>query len=70
MLYYVVKTGEYNHGVFGIFEDLDAAKELADFAANKDEDDYHEWNVLEYTPPGDDTDFTIDSTHQVVYRAR
>lgn len=70
MLYYVVKAGEYNHGVFGIFEDLDAAKKLADLAANKDEDDYHEWNVLEYTAPDDDTDFTIDSIHKVVYRAR
>lgn len=70
MLYYVAKVGEYSHGIFGIFEDLDSAKKLADLAVEQDEDDYHEWNVLEYTPPNHNTDFTIDSGHKVVYRAR
>jgi len=70
MLYYVVKVGQYSHGVFGIFEDLDTAKELADHAASEDEDSYHEWNVLEYSAPDDDTDYSTDSGHKVVYRAR
>lgn len=70
MLYYVAKMGEYNHGIFGIFDDLGAAKKLADLAASKDEDDYHEWNVLRYSPPDDNTDFTADSGHEIVYRAR
>jgi len=70
MLYYVAKVGTYNHGIFGIYEDLGEAKKLADRAAAEDEDDYHEWNVMEYTPPNDDTDFTTDSGHKVVYRAR
>ncbi len=69
MFYYVTKMGAYNHGVFGIFEDLDEAKKLADFASIKDEDGYHEWTVLEYKPPNDDTDYTIDSNHKVVYRS-
>lgn len=70
MFYYVAKVGAYSHGIFGIFDDLDAAKKLADLAVSKDEDGYHEWNVLEYTPPDDDTDYTVDSGHEVVYRAR
>ena len=70
MLYYVAKVGEYSHGIFGIFDNLDEAKKLADLAVIKDEDEYHEWNVLEYTPPNEDTDFTVDSGHKIVYRAR
>ena len=70
MLYYVAKVGAYIHGIFGIFDNLEDAKELADRAASHDEDGYHEWNVLEYTPPDDNTDFTEDSVHKVVYRAR
>ncbi len=69
MLYYVIKMGAYNHGVFGIFDALEDAKDLADLAASEDEDGYHEWCVLEYTPPKDYTDFTKDSDHVVVYRA-
>lgn len=70
MLYYVAKVGEYSHGIFGIFDNLDEAKKLADLAVTKDEDEYHEWNVLEYTAPDNKTDFTIDSIHKIVYRAR
>lgn len=70
MIYYVRKVGEYGHGVFGIFDNLVAAKNLADLAAINDEDDYHDWNVLEYTSPHENTDFTNDSDHKVIYRAR
>ncbi len=70
MLYYVAKVGAYCHGIYGIYEDLDEAKKLADLAASQDEDDYHEWRVLEYEPPGDATDFTKDSVHKSVYKAK
>ena len=70
MLYYVAKVGAYNHGIFGIYDNLEEAKALADLAVNRDEDGYHEWNVLEYSPPTENTDFTVDSGHKVVYRAR
>jgi len=69
MLYYVAKIGAYSHGIFGIFENLEEAKNLADMAASKDEDGYHEWCVLEYIPPTEDTDYTKDSGHPVVYKA-
>lgn len=69
MLYYVAKIGTYCHGIFGIYEDLDEAKTLADIAANKDEDDYHEWCVLEYKSPNNNTDYTIDSAHKSIYTA-
>ena len=69
MLYYVAKMGAYCHGVFGIYENLDDAKSLADAAASEDEDGYHEWCVLEYSAPDENTDFSKDSQHKVVYRA-
>lgn len=70
MLYYVAKIGAYCHGIYGIYDNLDDAKNLADLAASKDEDDYHEWRVLEYTPPTENTDYTMDSTHKSVYKGK
>lgn len=69
MLYYVAKIGVYCHGIYGIYEDLDEAKNLADIAASQDEDDYHEWCVLEYTPPDNNTDYTKNSSHKSIYKA-
>lgn len=65
-MYFLYKTGVYGHGVFWIGDNLEEGKKAADAAASKDKDDYHEWELHEFTEAG--CTYTRDSEHPVVYR--
>jgi len=64
VMYYIEKRGAYGHGVFGIYDDLDEAKNRAIFAASQDDDDYHDWEVKKFSN-GDC--FGSDSQNETVY---
>ena len=44
-MYYLVKEGVYDQGVYWIGQDLTEGSGWADHHATADRDDYHEWNV-------------------------
>ena len=65
--YYVQKDGIYLHGVFWICNDQNEAIDIADFAASQDEDNYHEWQVVQYSPS---INYKDDARQHVIYSVR
>jgi hypothetical protein len=65
-MYFLYKMGVYGHGVFWIGDNLEEGKNAADTAASEDIDDYHEWELCEFTDAG--CKYPYDSDHPVVYR--
>jgi hypothetical protein len=45
-IYLVIKTSVYRHDIFGAYQDLDDAKELADELARTDLDNHHGYDVV------------------------
>lgn len=45
-IYLVVKTSVYRHDIFGAYEELNAAKSLADKLAATDVDNHHGYDVI------------------------
>jgi hypothetical protein len=45
-IYLVVKTSVYRHDIFGAYEELDAARSLADKLAATDVDNHHGYDVI------------------------
>ena len=58
MIYAIIKTAVYQHGVFGVYHNLEDAKETAKILAKNDIDAHHSYDV---------TETTIDSPPQVKF---
>lgn len=69
-MFYLYKQGVGGRGVFWIGEDLEEGKRVADYAANKDKDDYHSWDLHEYSAPDDSTDWEWEPTSKIVYTGK
>jgi hypothetical protein len=49
MIFVIVKIGVCQQGIFGVFQDLEEAKEVAKTLAKKDVNAYHSYDVIETT---------------------
>jgi hypothetical protein len=48
-MYYLIKQGIYQQGVFWIGDDYEQAIIEANLHALNDHDDYHDWEIIEYS---------------------
>lgn len=53
MKYYILKEGAYVQGVMWIGNDLGVGITILKDLASKDSDNYHYWNLYEYSPSTD-----------------
>ena len=61
--------GVYGHGIFWIGTDEEEGKRQADYAANADCDDYHDWELRAFKAPNNKEDYNEDGWdfHKLVY---
>jgi len=66
-MYLLIKNSIYEHGVFWVGESLTKGTEMANYAANRDSDDYHDWDLCIANDITEDTDFTMDANYKITY---
>lgn len=69
-MFYLYKRCIGGRGVFWIGECIEEGKRMADYAANKDIDDYHNWDLCRYASPDEKTEYRYEPEHEVVYTGK
>ena len=71
-IYYLIKKGCYDRGLYWIGTDLEEGIRQADHAACNDRDDYHDWILKEYKPVEDVEEYksACEHLHRVEYMTK